>query len=51
MKRLPIVRHIRYFIGMYRVNRHYEMWASRGMLPVNSDKDYAVLDAIWRGER
>jgi len=50
MKRLPIIRHIRYFVGMYRVNRHYEMWAAMGCLPVNAESDYAVLDAIWRGE-
>ena len=51
MKRLPIVRHIRYFIELYRVNRHYEMWAQLGSLPVNAEHDYAVLDAIWCGER
>ena len=51
IKRLPGIRHIRYFVGLYRVNRHYEMWMSLGYLPVNSDQDYAVLDAIWRGEQ
>ena len=51
MKRLPIIRHIRYFIGMYRVNKHYEMWSQFGLLPVHADHDYAVLDAIWRGEQ
>ena len=50
MKRLPIIRHIRYFIGLYKVNRHYEMWSDLGYLPVNANKDYEVLDAIWRGE-
>lgn len=51
MKRWPIIRHVRYFIGLYRVHRHYAIWASMGSLPVNIDHDYAVLDAIWRGER
>jgi hypothetical protein len=51
MSKLPIVRHIRYFIGLYRVNRHYDMWLELGYLPVNAKSDYAVLDAIWRGER
>jgi hypothetical protein len=50
LKRLPIIRHIRYFILAYRVERHYEMWRSLGSLPVNADRDYEVLDRIWRGE-
>ncbi len=52
IKRLPIIRHARYFVGLYRVNRWYEMWRREvGMLPVTAQLDYAVLDAIWRGER
>lgn len=50
VERWPIVRHIRYFILLYRVNRHYDRWANAGFLPVNADRDYAVLDKIWRGE-
>lgn len=50
MKRLPVIRHIRYFLGVYRVNRHYQMWSSLGRMPVNAHLDYEVLDAIWRGE-
>lgn len=50
MKRLPIIRHVRYFIGLYRVNRHYEGWRKLGYLPVHVEHDYAVLDRIWRGE-
>jgi hypothetical protein len=50
MKRLPLIRHIRYFIELYRVNRHYEMWLGFGRLPVNSHLDYEILDRIWRGE-
>jgi hypothetical protein len=51
MKRLPIIRHIRYFYLRYRVNQHYDFWGSVGMLPVHAHRDYAVLDQIWRGER
>lgn len=51
MKRLPIIRHIRYFYGLYRVNQHYAFYRRLGMLPVYADQDYAVLDQIWRGER
>jgi len=50
MKYWPIIRHVRYFILLYRVNRHYEMWMQIGYLPVNADSDYRHLDAIWRGE-
>jgi len=51
MKRLPIIRHIRYYYLMFRVNQHYAMWAELGMLPVNAQSDYDYLDAIWRGEK
>lgn len=50
MKRWPIIRHARYFWLLWQVNRHYELWVRLGMLPVDADRDYAVLDAIWRGE-
>ena len=45
----PIVRHIRYFIMLKRVNQHYEMWSEAGYLPVNADRDYAHLNKIWQG--
>lgn len=51
LKRLPIIRHIRYFVTLYRVNRHYDMWSEFGYLPVHANRDYAALDPIWRGER
>ncbi len=51
MKHWPIIRHVRYFYLRHRVSRHYEMWAQLGRLPVYADRDYAVLDQIWRGER
>jgi hypothetical protein len=50
MKRLPIIRHLRYFYLRYRVNQHYDMWAEVGMLPVHAHRDYEVLNQIWRGE-
>jgi len=52
MKRWPIIRHIRFFYLRYKVNQHYDMWReATGALPVHIQKDYDVLDAIWRGER
>lgn len=51
MKRLPIIRHVRYFYLLLQVNRHYAAWRRLGYLPVHSQHDYAVLDAIWRGEQ
>jgi hypothetical protein len=50
MKKLPIIRHVRYFWLLYQVNRHYQMWAKFGMLPVYAESDYATLDRVWRGE-
>jgi hypothetical protein len=50
MKRWPVVRHIRYWLAVGRVNRHYDLYLSIGMLPVNAQSDYGVCDAIWRGE-
>jgi hypothetical protein len=51
MKRWPIIRHIRYFINVYRVNRHYDEWRKLGFLPVHIARDIEALDEIWRGER
>lgn len=49
--RLPMVRHIRAIVATMLVNRHYSRWARMGYFPSNSDLDYAVCDAIWRGEK
>ena len=46
----PVIRHIRYFVLLYRVNRHYEGWMHLGYLPVHAHLDYDRLDAVWRGE-
>jgi hypothetical protein len=51
MRRWPLIRHVRYFYARWRVNQHYAMWGRVGALPHHADKDYEVLDAIWRGER
>lgn len=50
MKRLPIIRHVRYFIAMWRINRRYDFWLSLGTLPVHADRDYAEAAKIWSGE-
>lgn len=49
-KRLPLIRHIRAVWAKWQVDAHYEAWAMMGLLPVNSGFDYAVIEAIWRGE-
>jgi hypothetical protein len=49
--RLPIIRHLRWFYWARRVDEWYALWASIGMLPFYRDRDEAVLDQIWRGER
>jgi hypothetical protein len=46
--RLPIIRHVRYLVCLYRVNRHYENWAAIGALET-TDFDRLCLDQIWRG--
>jgi hypothetical protein len=49
-RRLPIIRHIRAVRAWIAVDRHYRLWASLGMLPVNRDSDEAHVAAIWRGD-
>ena len=52
MKRLPVIRHIRYFWGMWRVRTWAALWADVGVgLGVPNESDQRALDAIWRGER
>lgn len=51
MKKLPIIRHLRYFYLRWRVRQHAVQWAAIGIglgIPNKHDLDY--LDAIWRGE-
>ena len=49
--RLPIIRHARAAIVTWRIQKHYDFWARLGALPVNSNYDFAIRDAIWRGEK
>lgn len=49
MKRLPIIRHIRYFWLKYQMLRWYAMWAELGMHAGNMKHDQRVLDEIWAG--
>lgn len=49
--RLPLVRHFRAIRETIGINRHYALWTTMGSLPVNADLDYAIRDAIWRGEK
>lgn len=48
--RLWGVRHVRFAYHHYCMVKHYDMYQSIGMLPVNIDYDRQVLDAILRGE-
>ena len=48
--RWPIICHVRYFVALYQISRHYEFWASRGFLPVWAESDYTEAAKIWRGE-
>lgn len=50
-KQLPIIRHIRWAILAWRVERHYAMWGSVGMLPINRGVDDAWLREVWEGKR
>lgn len=49
--RLPVVRHLRAGVATYRINRRFDMWTAFGQRPVNADIDYAIRDAIRRGEK
>jgi hypothetical protein len=51
IKRLPIIRHLRWLYWSWKVEQHYAMWLQLGSLPVYRDRDEQVLDQIWRGER
>jgi len=50
MKCWPVIRHIRWLIYSYKVERHYEEWRKLGSLPFNRHLDEQVLNKIWRGE-
>lgn len=48
--RLWGVRHIRALILTYKINRHYDMWRSMGMLPSYASSDWEIVDRIRAGE-
>lgn len=50
IKKLPIIRHIRYYFWLYQVNKHYEVWEKMGSHDGNRQIDYEQLDKIWSGE-
>jgi hypothetical protein len=50
-KRLPVIRHFRAAILSVRLANHYAAWEAMGAIGWGAHKDYAVRDAIWRGEK
>jgi hypothetical protein len=46
--RQPIIRHVRYYVNLYRVNSWYATWNSVGYLETH-DFDRRCLNQIWRG--
>jgi hypothetical protein len=50
VRRLPVIRHLRWLYWSRKVDQHYAMWMQLGSLPVNRHLDEAYLDRIWRGE-
>lgn len=51
LRRLPIIRYIRWLYYRWQVTRWYRTWAQLGMHDGNRSSDDAILDAIWRGEQ
>lgn len=49
MKRLPIIRHVRWWIWKRRVDEHYRAWADFGYYAHNRKSDDAHLLDIWKG--
>jgi hypothetical protein len=49
--RLPIIRHVRAIILSVKLANHYSAWEAMGAIAWDANKDYAVRDAIWRGEK
>lgn len=49
--RVPVVRHVRAAWYTIQLNRHYAFWESLGSFAFYAYLDYAVRDAIWRGEK
>lgn len=54
MKRYPIIRHIRWSISMWRLNRRYRLYERMhkdNPYPVNVGQDRAEINEIWDGKR
>ncbi|MGY3278078.1 hypothetical protein [Bradyrhizobium sp. S3.7.6] len=51
MKRQIIIRHMRWLIMAWRVEKHYDEWRKLGFFDVHRHHDDAALDRIWRGEQ
>lgn len=49
MRRLPIIRHIRWLYYRVQIARWYGTWAMLGYNDRNRGSDMQVLDEIWRG--
>lgn len=50
MSRLPIIRHIRWWIWKRRVDAHYALWKHLGSHDGNRVSDDAHLQDIWDGK-
>lgn len=51
MKKLPIIRHVRWLYLSWRVHRWAASWASLGIgLGVPNESDLRHLERIWKGE-
>ena len=50
MWKWPIIRHVRYFYHLRRMNDHYDNWKELGYLPTYVQHDLDILNKIWRGE-
>lgn len=50
IKKVWGIRHLRYAVEIYKVNRHYSRMAEIGFLPIWAENDVRHLDEIWRGE-
>ena len=49
-KRLPIIRHFRYFLHVVLMNTHYGNWASVFGFGSPRAWEIAYLDAVWSGK-
>lgn len=49
--RLPVIRHIRAAWYGARIEHHYAFYLSLGQLPAHAHLDYAVVEAIRRGDK